>query len=79
MAVRRMAPGQARLYDRIDDLDARARHDLPARFTGRRAYRGAVPGGVDSMNPVLLEIMLVSLTAICFWSLDRYVVGCDNV
>lgn len=31
------------------------------------------------MNPLLLEILLVALTATCFWSLDRYVMGCDNV
>ena len=31
------------------------------------------------MNPVFLEIVLVALTAVCFWSLDRYVLGCEMV
>jgi hypothetical protein len=31
------------------------------------------------MNPVLLELALVALTAFSFWALDRYVVACEKV
>jgi uncharacterized membrane protein len=31
------------------------------------------------MNPIVLEIGLAALTAISFWLLDRYVIGCENV
>jgi hypothetical protein len=31
------------------------------------------------MNPLLLELALIVLTAASFWALDRYVVGCENV
>jgi uncharacterized membrane protein len=31
------------------------------------------------MNPIVLEIGLVLLTAVSFWLLDRYVIGCEKV
>jgi uncharacterized membrane protein len=31
------------------------------------------------MNPVVLELGILVLTAISFWLLDRYVIGCENV
>jgi hypothetical protein len=31
------------------------------------------------MNPVVLEIGLLVLTAVSFFLLDRYVVGCDRI
>jgi uncharacterized membrane protein len=31
------------------------------------------------MNPVVLEIGLIVLSAVSFWLLDRYVIGCENI
>jgi uncharacterized membrane protein len=31
------------------------------------------------MNPILIEVALVVLTAVSFWLLDRYVIGCERV
>jgi uncharacterized membrane protein len=31
------------------------------------------------MNPIVLELGLVLLTAVSFWLLDRYVIGCEKV
>jgi uncharacterized membrane protein len=31
------------------------------------------------MNPFAIEFGLVVLTAISFWLLDRYVIGCERV
>ncbi len=31
------------------------------------------------MNPVVLEIGLVLLSAVSFWLLDRYVIGCEKI
>lgn len=31
------------------------------------------------MSPLLLEAGLIVLSALSFWLLDRYVVGCENV
>ncbi len=31
------------------------------------------------MNPVVLEIGLVVLSAVSFWLLDRYVLGCAKI
>ena len=31
------------------------------------------------MNPLLIEAALVALTAVSFWLLDRYVIGCERV
>jgi hypothetical protein len=31
------------------------------------------------MNPLLLEVSLVVLSAVCFWLLDRYIVGCSHI
>ena len=31
------------------------------------------------MNPVVLEIGLVVLSAVSFWLLDRYVIGCEKI
>jgi uncharacterized membrane protein len=31
------------------------------------------------MNPLAMEFGLVVLTALSFWLLDRYVVGCERV
>jgi hypothetical protein len=31
------------------------------------------------MNPLVLEAGLVALSALAFWLLDRYVLGCENV
>jgi uncharacterized membrane protein len=31
------------------------------------------------MNPIVLEAGLVVLTAVSFWILDRYVIGCEHV
>jgi len=35
-------------------------------------YDGAV-------NPVVLELGLLVLTAFSFWLLDRYVIGCEKI
>ena len=32
-----------------------------------------------SMNPIVLELGLIVLTAVSFWLLDRYVIGCEKV
>jgi hypothetical protein len=32
-----------------------------------------------AMTPLLLEFALIALTALSFWALDRYVVGCEKV
>jgi hypothetical protein len=31
------------------------------------------------VNPALLELFLLVLTAVSFWLLDRYVVGCEKI
>ena len=31
------------------------------------------------MNPIVLELGLVLVTAVSFWLLDRYVIGCEKV
>jgi len=31
------------------------------------------------MNPIVLELGLILLTAVSFWLLDRYVIGCEKV
>jgi uncharacterized membrane protein len=31
------------------------------------------------MNPLVLEIGLVALSALSFWLLDRYVLGCEKI
>lgn len=31
------------------------------------------------MNPLVLEVGLVVLSAVCFWLLDRYVIGCGRL
>jgi len=31
------------------------------------------------MPPLVVEIMVVALTAASFWILDRYVVGCERL
>jgi uncharacterized membrane protein len=31
------------------------------------------------MNPIVLELGLILLTAASFWLLDRYVIGCEKV
>jgi len=31
------------------------------------------------MNSVVLELGLIVLTAVSFWVLDRYVIGCDRL
>ena len=31
------------------------------------------------MSPFVLEIGLVVLTAVSFWLLDRYVIGCEKI
>ena len=31
------------------------------------------------MNPVVVELSLLVLTALSFWLLDRYVTGCEKV
>jgi hypothetical protein len=31
------------------------------------------------MNPFVLELALVVLTAVSFWLLDRYVIGCEKI
>ena len=31
------------------------------------------------MSPVVLEIALAGLTALSFWLLDRYVLGCETL
>jgi hypothetical protein len=34
---------------------------------------------LGSMNSVLLELALIVLSVVCFWLLDRYVIGCERV
>jgi hypothetical protein len=31
------------------------------------------------MNPVVLELVLLIVTALSFWLLDRYVIGCEKI
>ena len=31
------------------------------------------------MNPIVLELSLLALTAVSFWLLDRYVIGCEKI
>jgi len=31
------------------------------------------------MNPVVVELGLIVLTAISFWLLDAYVIGCEKI
>ncbi len=31
------------------------------------------------VNPIVMEAGLLILTAVSFWLLDRYVIGCENV
>jgi|HubBroStandDraft_1064217.scaffolds.fasta_scaffold285046_2 uncharacterized membrane protein len=31
------------------------------------------------MNPLVLEAGLLVLSAVCFWLLDRYVIGCEHI
>ena len=31
------------------------------------------------MNPVVLEVGLIVLSAVSFWLLDRYVIACDKI
>jgi hypothetical protein len=31
------------------------------------------------MNAYVLEVGLIVLSAISFWLLDRYVIGCENI
>jgi hypothetical protein len=31
------------------------------------------------MNPLVLEAGLVALSALSFWLLDRYVLGCEKI
>lgn len=31
------------------------------------------------MNPVVLELGLLALTALSFWLLDRYVIACEKI
>jgi uncharacterized membrane protein len=31
------------------------------------------------MNPVAVEVGLLILTALSFWLLDRYVIGCEKI
>jgi hypothetical protein len=73
-----MAGDQGEAYDRHDVVDHSARRDLPARFSGRRTLRGD-SGRVKAMNPIVIEIGLVVLSAVSFWLLDRYVIACDKI
>jgi hypothetical protein len=34
---------------------------------------------LGSMNSILLELALIVLSVVCFWLLDRYVIGCERV
>ncbi len=34
---------------------------------------------MDAMNPIVLEFSLGLLTAVSFWLLDRYIIGCEMV
>jgi hypothetical protein len=31
------------------------------------------------MNPIVIELGLLFLTAVSFWLLDRYVIGCEKI
>jgi uncharacterized membrane protein len=31
------------------------------------------------MNPIVIELGLLILTAVSFWLLDRYVIGCEKI
>jgi hypothetical protein len=31
------------------------------------------------MNPIPLELCLIALSALSFWLLDRYVLGCEQI
>jgi len=41
--------------------------------------RDALDVRAQTVNPVLLELALIVLTAASFWALDRYVIGCEKV
>jgi hypothetical protein len=73
-----MAGDLGEAYDRHDVVDHSARRDLPARFSEHRAPCGDSRRG-EAMNPVVLEIGLIVLSAVSFWLLDRYVIGCENI
>jgi len=34
---------------------------------------------MDAVNPIVLELALVVLSAVSFWLLDRYVIGCEKI
>ena len=34
---------------------------------------------MDAVNPIVLELLLVVLSAVSFWLLDRYVLGCEKI
>jgi hypothetical protein len=31
------------------------------------------------LSPMILELALIALSALCFWLLDRYVIGLEKV
>jgi uncharacterized membrane protein len=34
---------------------------------------------MSAMNAIALELGLIVLTAVSFWLLDRYVIGCEKI
>jgi hypothetical protein len=52
---------------------------VSARFARNRADRGAHPVGDETMNLYVLELGLLLLSAVSFWLLDRYVIGCGKI
>jgi hypothetical protein len=60
-------------------LDSRLGGCVSADLAGSRADRRPHPVGDETMNLYVLELGLLVLTAISFWLLDRYVIGCEKI
>jgi hypothetical protein len=52
---------------------------MSARLAGGGAPHRAYPDGGRTMNAELVELGVLVLTAISFWLLDRYVIGCEKI
>jgi hypothetical protein len=78
-ADRPMGAVRAKNYDGADAMDAAARRALSARVARGGPTRRAHSRGTPAMSPVVLELGLLVLTAVSFWLLDRYVIGCEKI
>ena len=60
-------------------MDSRVGRTVSARLARDGASCGPHSLGDETMNPYLLELGLLVLTALSFWLLDRYVIGCEKI